>query len=45
MQAPVTAYIKLSENKPPEAQSINIEIQPFHFPMHTSIFHILYIAE
>lgn len=44
MQARVTAYIKLSENKPPEAESIKIEVQPFHFHMHTSISHIFYIA-
>lgn len=51
MQALVIAYVKLSENKPLEAESIKKEIQPFHFvsfqfhfPMHTRLSHILYIA-
>lgn len=44
MQALVIAYVKLFENKPLETESIEKEIQPFHFRMHSRLSHILYIA-
>lgn len=44
MEALVIAYVKLFENKPLEAESIEKEIQAFHFHMHSRLSHVLYIA-
>lgn len=48
MPALVIAYVKLSENKPSEAESIKKEIQPFNFISfpyaHQVISHCVYCS-
>lgn len=48
MPALVVAYVKLSENKPSEAESIKKEIQPFNFISfsyaHQVISHCVYCS-
>lgn len=47
MQTPVTAYVKLSEDKPLEAKFIQKKKNPstsFHFPMYVRLSCILCMA-